>query len=123
MTETPTLVHPSRRTHFFGKITCEHGGCPSEYPWAVHRDSTGRHSSEARALARTVGWTHDPIHDTDFCPDHSPKAAVAAAIVEISRDRDRWQFRAEEADEEIARLRVLARELGAADADIYGSRA
>ena len=52
-------------------ISCDVVGCPVQVePPAAER---WRSDSDARSWARdhAVGWTYDPVRQTDYCPDHA----------------------------------------------------
>lgn len=52
-------------------LSCDVVGCPVQVePPAAER---WRSDSDARSWARdhAVGWTYDPVRQTDYCPDHA----------------------------------------------------
>jgi hypothetical protein len=74
-------------------LSCDVVGCPVQVePPAAER---WRSDADAGSWARehTVGWTHDPIRGTDYCPDHAefstppPAGAVAPRPTATVRDR------------------------------------
>jgi hypothetical protein len=73
-------------------LSCDVVGCPVQAePPAAER---WRSDADAGSWARehTVGWTHDPIRGTDYCPDHAefstppPAGAVAPRPTATARD-------------------------------------
>ena len=75
-------------------LSCDVAGCPIQVePPAAER---WRSDADAGSWARehTVGWTHDPIRGTDYCPDHAefstplPAGAVAPRPTATVRDRE-----------------------------------
>lgn len=74
-------------------VSCDVAGCPVQVePAAAER---WRSDADARSWARThaVGWTHDPVRGTDYCPEHAefstPPAhgEVAPRPTATARDR------------------------------------
>jgi hypothetical protein len=63
-------------------LSCDMAGCPVQLePPAAER---WRSDADARSWAReqAVGWTGDPVRQTDYCPGHAEfSAAVAAGAV------------------------------------------
>lgn len=52
-------------------LSCDVAGCPVQVePSAAER---WRSDADARSWARAhaVGWTHDPVRGTDYCPEHA----------------------------------------------------
>ncbi len=66
-------------------ISCDATGCPvqSEPP----ATESWRSDTDARSWARDhmVGWTHDPIRQTDYCPAHAELSAAPAVGVVLPR--------------------------------------
>jgi hypothetical protein len=62
-------------------LSCDATACPVQLePAAIER---WRSDTDALSFARgnAVGWTHDPVRQTDYCPDHADlSTAVSAAI-------------------------------------------
>jgi hypothetical protein len=63
-------------------LSCDVAGCPVQLePPAAER---WRSDDDARSWARdhAVGWTSDPLRQTDYCPEHAEfsKAAAAGAV-------------------------------------------
>ena len=74
-------------------LSCDVAGCPVQVePSAAER---WRSDADARSWARdhTVGWTHDPVRGTDYCPEHAafstPPATGAVAPRPSATVRDR----------------------------------
>src|SRR4029450_1772240 len=63
-------------------LSCDVPGCPVQLePPAIE---AWRDDADARSWARdhAVGWTFDPIRETDYCPEHARFSnAPAAALV------------------------------------------
>jgi hypothetical protein len=59
-------------------LTCDVEGCPNklEPPAAEAWRSDGDAGSWARDQA--VGWTYDPVRQTDYCPEHAEFSTVPA---------------------------------------------
>ncbi len=59
-------------------LSCDVVGCPVQVePPAAER---WRSDADARSWARdhAVGWTYDPVGQTDYCPDHAEFSTVPA---------------------------------------------
>ncbi len=74
-------------------ISCDVAGCPVQAePSPAER---WRSNVDATSWARdhAVGWTHDPVRGTDYCPDHAelstPPASGAVAPRPSATARDR----------------------------------
>jgi hypothetical protein len=66
-------------------LSCDVAGCPVQLePPAAER---WRSDADARSWARdhAVGWTCDPLRQTDYCPEHAEFSIVAAAGVVAPR--------------------------------------
>jgi len=62
-------------------LSCDVAGCPVQLePPATER---WRSDADAESWARdhAVGWTSDPVRQTDYCPEHAELSTVAAADV------------------------------------------
>jgi hypothetical protein len=62
-------------------LSCDVAGCPVQLePPAAER---WRSDPDARSWARdhADGWTHDPIRQTDYCPEHAAFSTAPAAGV------------------------------------------
>ena len=62
-------------------LSCDVAGCPVQLePPAAER---WRSDADARSWARdhAVGWTCDPVRQTDYCPEHAEFSTVPAADV------------------------------------------
>lgn len=62
-------------------LSCDAAGCPVQLePPAAE---SWRSDTDARAWARdhAIGWTHDPIHQTDYCPAHAELSTAPAVGV------------------------------------------
>jgi hypothetical protein len=62
-------------------LSCDVAGCPVQLePPAAEQ---WRNDSDARSWARdhAVGWTFDPVRQTDYCPAHAEFSTVPAAGV------------------------------------------
>jgi hypothetical protein len=60
-------------------LSCDVAGCPVQLePPAVE---AWRNDADARSWARdhAVGWTSDPIRQTDYCPEHAHFSTAPAA--------------------------------------------
>ena len=60
-------------------LSCDVAGCPIQVePPATE---AWRNDADARSWARdhAVGWTSDPIRQTDYCPEHAEFSTAAAA--------------------------------------------
>jgi hypothetical protein len=60
-------------------LSCDVAGCPVQSePPAIE---AWRNDADARSWARdhAVGWTSDPIRQTDYCPEHARFSAAPAA--------------------------------------------
>jgi hypothetical protein len=60
-------------------LSCDVPGCPVQLePPAIE---AWRDDADARSWARdhAVGWTSDPIRQTDYCPDHAQFSTAPAA--------------------------------------------
>jgi hypothetical protein len=90
-------------------LSCDVVGCPVQVePPAAER---WRSDSDARSWARdhAVGWTYDPVRQTDYCPDHTEFSTAPA--VEASQPRPTATIRDRSGnplnrDEYAARLRA-----------------
>src|SRR4051812_18848214 len=63
-------------------VSCDAAGCPVQLePSAIER---WRSDTDALSFARShaIGWTHDPVGQTDFCPEH---ADLSTALVSPPR--------------------------------------
>jgi hypothetical protein len=59
-------------------LSCDVAGCPVQSePRAAEQ---WRSDADARSWARdhAVGWTHDPVHQTDYCPEHASFSTAGA---------------------------------------------
>lgn len=66
-------------------LSCDVAGCPVQLePPAAER---WRSDADARSWARdhAVGWTCDPVRQTDYCPEHAEFSTVPAANVVAPR--------------------------------------
>src|SRR5207248_2672996 len=66
-------------------LSCDVAGCPVQLePPAAER---WRSDADARSWARdhAVGWTGDPLRQTDYCPEHAEFSVAAAAGVAAPR--------------------------------------
>jgi hypothetical protein len=66
-------------------LSCDVAGCPVQLePPAAER---WRSDADARSWARdhAVGWTCDPLRQTDYCPEHAEFSKAAAAGVVAPR--------------------------------------
>ena len=66
-------IHVSSRGSTSRRIvlSCDVAGCPVQVePPAAER---WRSDADAKSWARdrAVGWTHDPVRGTDYCPEHA----------------------------------------------------
>jgi hypothetical protein len=62
-------------------LSCDLAGCPVQSePPAIE---AWRNDADARSWARdhAVGWTFDPIRQTDYCPEHARFSTAPAAGV------------------------------------------
>jgi hypothetical protein len=62
-------------------LSCDAAGCPVQLePPAIE---SWRSDSDARVWARdhAVGWTHDPVRQSDYCPQHAELSVVPLAGV------------------------------------------
>jgi len=62
-------------------LSCDVTGCPVQLePPAIE---AWRNDSDARSWARdhSLGWTSDPIRQTDYCPEHARFSTAPAAGV------------------------------------------
>jgi len=62
-------------------LSCDVAGCPVQLePPAIE---AWRNDSDARSWARdhAVGWTADPIRQTDYCPEHALFSTAAAEVI------------------------------------------
>lgn len=60
-------------------LSCDVPGCPVQLePPAIE---AWRNDADARSWARdhAVGWTSDPVRQTDYCPEHARFSTAAAA--------------------------------------------
>ena len=60
-------------------LSCDVAGCPVQLePPAIE---AWRDDADARSWARdhAVGWTYDPIRQTDYCPEHAQFSTAPAA--------------------------------------------
>jgi hypothetical protein len=60
-------------------LSCDVAGCPVQLePPAIE---AWRNDADARSWARdhAVGWTSDPVRQTDYCPEHARFSTAAAA--------------------------------------------
>src|SRR5689334_19591818 len=60
-------------------LSCDAAGCPVQIePSAIEQ---WRSDTDALAFARShaTGWTHNPIRQTDYCPDHADLSTAASA--------------------------------------------
>lgn len=60
-------------------LSCDVAGCPVQVePSAAER---WRRDADAMSWARehADGWTHDPVRDTDYCPDHADASTPPVA--------------------------------------------
>lgn len=62
-------------------ISCDVAGCPVQLE--PPPTESWRSDSDARSWARdhAVGWTSDPIRQTDYCPEHAEFSTTPAAGV------------------------------------------
>ncbi|GEM_PF-3573889 len=62
-------------------LSCDVAGCPVQLE--PPPTESWRSDSDARSWARdhAVGWTSDPIRQTDYCPEHAEFSTVPAAGV------------------------------------------
>jgi len=62
-------------------VSCDAAGCPVQLePSAIER---WRSDTDALSFARShaIGWTHDPVCQTDYCPEHADlSTALSGAI-------------------------------------------
>jgi hypothetical protein len=62
-------------------LSCDAAGCPVQLePLATE---SWRSDSDARVWARdhAVGWTHDPVRQSDYCPEHAELSTAPLAGV------------------------------------------
>ncbi len=62
-------------------LSCDLAGCPVQVePPAIER---WRNDSDAQSWARkhALGWTCDPVRQTDYCPEHAEFSTIPAADV------------------------------------------
>ncbi len=88
-------VHVSSRGSTSRRIvlSCDVAGCPVQ----VEPPPAERWRSDADATSwardRAVGWTHDPVRGTDYCPEHAEystppdEGVVAPRPTATARDR------------------------------------
>jgi hypothetical protein len=74
-------IHLSRGAGALRRVvlSCDVAGCPVQLePPAIE---AWRDDADARSWARdhAVGWTSDPIRQTDYCPEHAPFSTAPAA--------------------------------------------
>ena len=96
-------------------LSCDVAGCPVQLePPAAEQ---WRSDADARSWARdhAVGWTCDPLRQTDYCPEHAEFSKAAAAGVVAPRPTATVRDRAGNPlnrDEYAARLRAQLTEAG-----------
>lgn len=62
-------------------LSCDAAGCPVQVePSAIER---WRSDTDALSFARgqAVGWTHDPVRGTDYCPEHADLSTGLAGVI------------------------------------------
>lgn len=62
-------------------LSCDAAGCPVQMePSAIER---WRSDTDALSFARShaVGWTHDPIRKTDYCPEHADLSTAPSGVI------------------------------------------
>jgi hypothetical protein len=60
-------------------ISCDAAGCPVQLePSAIER---WRSDTDALSFARTnaIGWTFNPVRQTDYCPEHADLSSALSA--------------------------------------------
>jgi len=61
-------------------LSCDAAGCPVQVePSAIEQ---WRSDTDALSFARghAAGWTHDPVRQTDYCPEHAGLSTAVAGV-------------------------------------------
>jgi hypothetical protein len=62
-------------------LNCDAAGCPVQLePSAIEQ---WRSDADAVSFARShaVGWTHDPIRQADYCPEHADLSTAPSGVI------------------------------------------
>jgi hypothetical protein len=62
-------------------LSCDAAGCPVQLePAAIEQ---WRSDTDALSFARShaVGWTHEPIRQTDYCPEHADLSTALSGVI------------------------------------------